>query len=274
MRSKSMLVWVGTALLGLVVGGVAACGSSGDANGCVPGDQTACDCPGGVAKGVHVCADDGKSYGTCQCGGVGGGSGSSGSGQGACGDGVPQAGECTVGSEFYCPQDCAGSASSGGPDGGDPCAGHVYYAAMVPNVASVWVSGGLTSFAAGDDMCVKLNMGADHVCDYEEVLAAEKNGELKNIPAATTAWVQRTTSAMVNGKASLPGAGGRCNDWTYSTNHISDGEYITFAAVGVPTYHLDNDTIYNMADPTHTIPGDLECGGATRNILCCYQKCK
>src|SRR5262249_16038938 len=138
---------------------------------------------------------------------------------------------------------------------------------------SVWVSGGLTSFAAGDDMCVKTNMGADHVCEYQEVLAAQANGELKAIPQGTTAWVNRLTPAMVNGMMSAPGPGGRCNVWTYGTNHISDGEYISFDQVGVPTFHLHNDTVFIMNDTTHQQPGVLQCGGESRAVLCCYQKC-
>ena len=30
----------------------------------------------------------------------------------------------------------------------------------------------------------------------------------------------------------MPGAGGRCNDWTYTTNHISDGEYVDLTSNG------------------------------------------
>lgn len=279
MGSKAKIVWIGTALLGLLAGGASGCGSSGQTGGtCIAGMQAGCDCPGGT-RGVQVCAEDGTSFGMCQCGGgAGGGSGaattSSSSGAlGACGDGIEQPGECNPANpEFYCPKDC-GMSSSSGADAGDPCDGHVYYAGMVPNVPSVWVSGGLTSLQAGDDMCVKANVGADHVCDYTEVLAAEKNGELKAIPANTTAWIQRTTTAMVNGQPSAPGPGGRCNEWTYSTNHRSDGEYIIFQQVGVPTYMLDNDTVYDPNDGSHVNLADLQCGGVNRAILCCYTKC-
>jgi hypothetical protein len=78
----------------------------------------------------------------------------------------------------------------------------------------------------------------------------------------------------MGGTASAPGPGGRCNDWKYMTNHISDGEYVTFATAGTPTFHLDNDTVFDPTMPgVHTIPGDLDCGGVTRSILCCYQAC-
>jgi len=78
---------------------------------------------------------------------------------------------------------------------------------------------------------------------------------------------------MVNGQDEHAGAGGRCNNWTYMTNHISDGEYATFDVVGVPTYHLDNDTFFDGVDTTHTIAGDLQCGGEMRNIMCCFIEC-
>ena len=52
-------------------------------------------------------------------------------------------------------------------------------------------------------------------------------------------------------------------------NHLADGEYITFDAAGVPTYHFDNDTFYDSVATEHVTPGDLDCGGQTRAILCC-----
>lgn len=290
--STSMFGWVRAALLGSVVAGIAACGSSGSSAAtttggsvCTPGKQEECACPGGT-KGVQTCADDGRSLNACECGsststgsgGAGGASGSTGTMGPMCGDGVQQAGECDPTSEghIYCAKDCDGTtaSSSASTGAGGSCAGHVSYAGLVPGVTSVWVSGGLTSLPAGDDMCQKANLGADHVCDYEEVLTAQKAGELSAVASGTTAWVQRTTSAMVNGVASPAGPGGRCNDWKYNTNHISDGEYVTFATVGQPTFHLDNDTTYDVMHPgMYTIPGDLDCNGVTRNIMCCYAAC-
>jgi hypothetical protein len=290
--STSMFGWVRAALLGSVVAGLAACGSSGSSDatsgtaGCTPGEQKSCACPGGT-EGVQLCASDGRSLEACQCGagttssgGTGGaGGGSTGTQMSTCGDGVQQPGECEPSSEthLYCAKDCDGTTatSSGSGGAGGSCAGHQYFGGSVPAVTSVWASGGLTSLAAGDDMCQKLSIGnVDHVCDYEEMLAAEKDNELAAIPAGTTFWVQRTTPAMVNGVMSAPGPGGRCNDWKYNTNHISDGEYVSFDTVGKPTYSLDNDTIFDGSNPgVHTIPGKLECNGVTRSIMCCYTKC-
>ena len=300
--STSMFGWVRAALLGSVVAGMAACGSSGSTDAtstggtvCTPGKQEECACPGGT-KGVQTCTADGRSLNACECGsststGSGGASGSSGSTgtMGAmCGDGVQQAGECDPTSEghIYCAADCdtmTATSSSSSTGAGGSCAGHVYYAGMVQDaqsnlidVPSVWTSGGLTSFAAGNYMCQNSNIAADHVCDYEEVLKAQANGELSTIAMGTTAWVQRTTTAMVAGVPSPAGPGGRCNDWKYGTNHIADGEYVTFDQVGVPTYVLDNDTQFENLPPpavsAHTQPG-LPCGGVTRKIMCCSPKC-
>jgi hypothetical protein len=276
---------------------MAACGSAGGTTntgggsptGCTPGKTETCACVGGT-MGVQTCKDDGRGFDECQCSttttssGTGGASSSSSSGSmGTCGDGQIQPSDhCdNPSSEFYCKQDCmnatTSSSSSTSSSSGDPCTGHVYYAGKFDGAPSVWANlpgaGGLTKLDAGNAQCKALNIGADHVCDYEEVLKAQQNGELANIPKGTTAWVQRTTVAMVNGAPSDPGPGGRCNDWSYATNHLSDGEYISFDDVGVPTFHLDNDTQYtDKTADGHAGPG-LDCGGVMRSILCCYTAC-
>lgn len=279
-----------------VVAALAACGSSGGTNGsggtsggCVPGATAECACIGGTT-GVQVCKDDGRGYDTCQCpttsssssSGTGGASSSSSGTVNTCGDGVIQASDhCdNPNNEFYCAQDCmnVGTGGTGGMGTGGACAGHVYYAGKYDGAPSVWANlpaaGGMTGLDAGNAQCKALNIGADHVCDYEEVLKAQTQGELSGIAAGSTAWIQRTTVAQVNGVDSQPGPGGRCNNWTYATNHISDGEYIDFATAGTPTYYLDNDTVFDAANPgLHTLP-TLQCGGVMRSILCCYQACE
>lgn len=157
--------------------------------------------------------------------------------------------------------------------------GHVYYAGKFDGASSVWAAlpgaNAMTGLAAGDAQCANLGVGADHVCDYEEVRKAEMQGELAAVPQGTIAWVQRTTVAMVNGQPSQPGPGGRCNDWTSVSDQLTDGEYATFDSQGNPTYHLDNDTIYDFATPgVHTILGDLQCGLVLRSILCCFPACE
>lgn len=212
-----------------------------------------------------------------------------------CGDGIVQAPEScddagAQGEVSTCPDDCGcpeggcgtgGGGGAGGAGGAGPTAsststgtggkcdpGQLLYAGNVPNVGPVWEANGLSGLDAGDAMCK--GIGASHVCDYEEVLAAQVRGELAAIPAGTTAWIHRTTDAIVGEKVSKPGAGGRCNDWKYATNHIADGEYADFQAAGVPTYNLDPDTVFDGANPgVHVQPG-LDCGGAKRAILCCF----
>lgn len=181
----------------------------------------------------------------------------------------------------------AGSGGAGGSGGGvccppldaGACPGHAYYAGKLDGAGSVWSelpqAMNAVGLEAGDNACKSLAVGADHVCDYEEVLLAEAQGELASIPAGTTAWVQRTTTAIVNGAPSEPGRGGNCNNWTFGGNHLADGEYATFDTTGVPTFHLDDDTIFDPNAPLgeHIIAADLQCGSTVRSILCCYPLC-
>lgn len=277
------------ALFGAVAAwGGAACGGGGQTNGCTPGQQSECACPGGGAS-VQACNAQGT-YDACQCGdenrggggsGAGDNSGGGGAGQGGgggtkpddCGNGIPDPGECDGSPEFPdCPQDCMGGQ---GGAGGNACADVVTYAGMVTNVPSAWGShmsaNGKAGYDAGVEICKTI--GADHPCEYAEVTQAEMKGELSTVAQGTNAWIHRATVAMIGGTPTNPGPGGRCNDWTYITNHISDGEYVTFDMVGIPTYHLDNDTFYDGVDTTHTIIGDLQCGGMMRALLCCYPTC-
>lgn len=281
-------------LFGLLAGIALACGdgdggAEGDGGACVPGQQVTCPCPDG-SMGVQACEAGGAFFEPCMCGGgtegasatdgdtEDGNSGSSGAD--LCGNGIEDPGECPG----ACPADCTGVDSSSG-DGGttgepDTCADVPVFVAAIPTIPSRWESGALVGFAAGQDMCRNAAMVANlpdpmqvTVCDYEQVLEAEAAGELAAIPAGTTAWIHRTTNTMVNGVASVPGSGGRCVDWIYQTNHISDGEFVTIGAGGVGTYSLDGDTFYDGVDTTHTQPGLLECGTQMRSILCCNPPC-
>jgi hypothetical protein len=275
-------IFVGAALF------LPSCGGSGETGGagCTPNETQGCACTDG-SEGNQTCNSDGTAFSPCSCNGGGGNGGSTGSagdggGQtiiGACGDGIEDQGECDTGSENFCPEDCMpGTGGAGGTTmttTSDPCEGHVTFAGLVADVGSAWGdhpgSNGKTGYEAGVEICKTI--GADHPCDYEEVLDAEAAGELAAIPQGTTAWIHRTTDAMVGGVASPAGAGGRCNNWVYKTNHISDGEYATFNMVGIPTYVLDNDTFYDGVDTTHTITGDLQCGGVNRSLFCCFPLC-
>lgn len=286
--------------LGLLSGIALACGGSGedgDGSGgsCVPGQQVACACPGG-ADGIQVCSSDGAFFGPCSCGDPTDGEATDsatdtdvetdsaeGTTGGACGNGVEDLGECEMGNPAYCPQDCSSVDDTMGDSttGSDSCADEPIYVANVPMIGSRWESGALIGFAAGQDLCRMAATAAGvpnpmevTVCDYEQVLMAEAAGEFAAIPANTTAWIHRTTVADVMAVPSAPGTGGRCVDWTYQTNHISDGEYAVFpGGGGAVQYFLDNDTFYDGVDTTHTQPGMLECGTQMRAILCCNPPC-
>ena len=257
-------------------------GSSGGT--CTPNQQVSCPCTDGTDS-VQVCKEDGSGFDVCHCGtgGSGGAGGSTTSGgagggtTGLCGNGMIDPGECDAG-EFQCPADCMGTGGAGGgtTTSSNTCEGFVTFAGFVDAVPSVWGSlpgaNGKSGYEAGVELCAPL--GADHPCTYEEVRKAEMAGELSMVAAGTTAWVHRTTPETVNGQTSAPGAGGRCNDWTYGTNHLSDGEFVHFDTIGVATYSLDNDTVFSgVAADGHADPALNPCGNLTRSIMCCYPAC-
>lgn len=239
-----------------------------DAGGeqCVAGMTIECPCLGG-GSGIQTCQADGT-FAACQCLDAGG----------AADSGRPRdAGEVE---DARIATD-SGAADTGAPDARvdsatDPCAGHVTYAGAIANAGPAWgalpSAAGLTGYEAGVAACAAI--GADHPCDYEEVVTAAAAGELSAIPAGTTAWLHRTTTVSVGGADSLPGPGARCNDWTFTGNHIADGEYVTFETMGVATYHFDPDPVFDPAAPgEHVVAGDLDCGGVVRSIFCCYPAC-
>jgi hypothetical protein len=255
--------------LGLVCGIAVACSdgeNSGDVGSCAGGVAIVCACPGG-GEGVQACTPEGEALGPCECGDDDASGetepAQTAEGDATCGDGVEDPGECPA----ACPQDCAAT--------NDPSVGGVVVVASVPLQPSRWQSGPFIGFEAGQDLCRRAaaSMGVPRplevtVCDYEQVLQAEAAGELAPL-AGTTAWVHRTTVAKIDGVKSAPGPGGRCADWTYSTNHLSDGEHMEIGAGGAATYFLDNDTFYDGIDASHAQPGALECGTESRSILCC-----
>lgn len=154
----------------------------------------------------------------------------------------------------------------------DTYTGSPIYAGRFQDAPGNWgtlsVADGFIGFEAGNTACKSI--GADHVCAYTEVLAAQSQGDFSSISQGTTAWLHRTTYEMVNGVDSPPGAGGRCNDWTADTSHVADGEYVSFDQAGVPTFHLDDDTFYDGVSTAHVQPDLLPCGGVIRDILCCH----
>ncbi len=288
--------WLWNGVLGLLAGIAISCGG-GDGDGdsgasaCVPGQQVACACADG-GEGVQQCDVSGGFFGPCTCGaGTGDGAdtdvvtdgesatGSGGSG-GLCGNGMEDAFECNMDDPSYCPEDCEDDSADGTTGTTDSCADDPIFVVQVPLQPSRWESGALVGFAAGGDLCQQAAAGAGvpdpmevTVCTYAQVVEAEMAGELAAIPAGTTAWLHRLTVADIAGVPSAPGVGGRCQDWTYSTNHIADGEFAEFSG-GPVTYNLDADTFFDGVDTTHTQPGVLECGGIMRSILCCNPVCE
>ena len=165
-------------------------------------------------------------------------------------------------------QVCGGGAGGGGGGaGGGPSyaicdgPGEITFAGSVAGATSIWMdlpgAGGLTGRLAGDEACKNAMVGADHVCDYEEIALAQQKGET-NLPDITF-WVHRTTSIPGNPLPYQPGPSARCDDWTSDAS--ADGEYGEIIGDNV-TYHLDDDL--GSLDPA------LPCGGVTRSILCCY----
>ncbi len=177
--------------------------------------------------------------------------------------------------------------------------------------SGMWSYGGFLGTAAGKAMCQAI--GADHVCAYTEVLQADAGGELTNLPANLTYWLHRTSFApdylLQNGMKACnvdadcgppadkcdvtlkecswkPGAGARCNDWTYPGGNLADGEWFKTlpdpagggVAKGSLSFHYDKDATYDgvtmqpCQDPTK-VGCAGPCSGVQRAILCCAAAC-
>jgi hypothetical protein len=163
--------------------------------------------------------------------------------------------------------------------------GHVTFAGKTGmQFGSNWSYQGQVGLAAGTAACVAI--GADHVCDYDDLVLAASNGQLATLTTSDTAWLERTASVTVAansphivvlgqpatvGKTYAVGPSSRCNDWTYSTDHLNDGEYVDFSTgTSTPTFHFDD-----MPGMIQTLPKDIPCGhnATLRDVLCCYPKC-
>lgn len=292
-----LALWAVLSAAGL--GGLAACGDSdgghGDGERCIPGQSLACACVDG-RTGAQTCQDDGT-FAACTC--AGGGSEADGGGEPAGSDAAPPPSpdaaappptpDATVPpppldaappdaaappppDAAPVPPDAAPLPPDAAPDP-NPFIGRVWVTGWRDNLNSDW-SGmpeamGAIGLAAGNAYC-NFTSGA-HVCDYLEMRAAERAGQFAPVPVGTTAWVQRTTPELVDGQLSEPGQGGNCVDWTFTGNHIADGEYVEFAADGLHFY-LDNDTHFDgMPSPSVQFPG-LPCGGIARSLFCCIEQ--
>jgi cysteine-rich repeat protein len=195
-----------------------------------------------------------------------------------CPNGLPDPGEC--GPEGTCPEDCMKCGNGTvdpnecGPMGACPedCClpqNTQIYAGNIPSSGPVWTYQGLTGLDAGNAACQSI--GADHACTYAEIREAEIQGELTGLASGLTAWLHRTTDVP---GAAMPGAGCRCNEWKYATNHISDGEFLTMQAGGVVSYTFDpGSCLFDANNPGMYTTAGLDCGGATRAIFCCFAEC-
>lgn len=241
-------------LLGALV--AVTCGKSGDGDSggsCTPGMAYACTCPDGRA-GAASCTLDGLP-GICMCTST---TDATGSGSTSGSSGTADTG---------CSTECGDTTAPSGSTDTGACGPII--AGKLDNVAVPWSYMGQMGVAAGTAMCGSI--GADHLCDYEEVLAADEAGELEGM-VNITAWIHRTTVESVEGVPSAPSPGGRCVDWSDGTGTLADGEWVEFGPDGL-LYHLDPDTFYDGMDGSHTDAVAFPCMTITRSVLCCHASC-
>jgi cysteine-rich repeat protein len=230
-----------------------------------------------------------------------------------------------AGDPNWCLCASSGNGGSGGGSTVDPCDGFISVAGYVVSkqdpanpahpvgtdntngsniagISSVWNYAGQLGVPAGNELCAAI--GGDHVCEWDEVVAAAEKGELSVLPPGQSFWIHRTASTvMIGATPTAPGPGGRCNDWTYPTNHISDSEVAIWTPanpaglaagwqqvtgpMGTPTNlyaFYDNDTIYTGNPGDNHQGAGLNCGGqgaptgsdTTKGIglVCCYAACE
>ena len=125
---------------------------------------------------------------------------------------------------------------------------------------SIWSYQGNQGVAAANAMCAQVAADA-RACTYAELVTANQQGDFNQEfvnSQGETGWVHRVaTTVTVNGRDIAPGAGARCVDWTYGSNHLADGEYFTINADGL-TFTFD---------PDPTVRGATDCGGVQSNCL-------
>jgi len=224
-------------IIGLLAS-IMTCGCGSGRKSCIPGEQVECTCSGqNSMKSLQTCNADGSAFGECS--------------------------------------GCDESASNSTGGQVDPCAGKLIFAGFA-TIGVPWEYLGATGTEAGIKSCKAL--AADNVCDYEQLkeIFADPGahpGDIDTLLSLVqagipkTAWVNRTTSELVGGIVSMPGPGGRCNDWTDATASY-DGEFITISNDGGSIsgkFSLDADTL--------TAGPGLDCS-SQHDIPCCYPPCK
>ncbi len=221
-----------------------------------------------------------------------------------CGDGVRQQWEkCDQGAQngaAGCTKACATTC------GYTECSKAKVFKKVVSNMASpttvgdglpsAWSYQGYVGLAAGKALCQ--DVGADHVCSYDETVEADLRGELPDlaVPSNLTYWLRRTSDVADAAKfnvvcakkadcgiaqvcvpgldgairacASLPGEGGSCVDWAGNADDVSDGEWFerakppsAFAAGGVTKGSF---SFHFDADTTLDGTPDHTCHDATK----------
>ncbi len=177
------------------------------------------------------------------------------------------------------------STSANSTASGAPCAATPTFAAKAAmQFGSLWVYDAQVGLTAGNQAC--MDVGADHVCDYDDIVLAASKGELAALAPTDTAWLQRTHDVTVSatsprivvlGHPAVVGTtykvskASRCIDWTYAGEYLNDGEFVAFESGGnAPTFHLDDDPCAIQPSPK-----DIPCGhdALLRSVLCCYAKC-
>lgn len=171
-----------------------------------------------------------------------------------------------------------------------------------------WRFGELNGLEAGHAMCKAI--GADHVCEYQEILAADVAGAFAAFPLELSFFLQRTTNVVdptepkpcaadkecTSGFCDVDvqvcswkaGKGGNCNDWTTSSGIFADAEWFEVyrdggmynsgaAPIGSLSFFFDAYTKYTAVNDNlcHSSdkPGCAGHCGAPRAIPCCSPPC-
>lgn len=157
---------------------------------------------------------------------------------------------------------------------------------------STWGKGeAVTGRAFAQNAC-GVKFAGSHVCTFSETNRAV-NG-LKEVPRdGSSMWLERTQAVNYKGE-SFPqdtNGGGHCEDWTYDTNHRSNGEWVSLVPVNTSVtedgvtrtitdenrFFMDktpifdpNDDAIGAANKEPGMPCGSANGGQGRKIGCCF----
>ncbi len=149
---RSVRRLVSLLILSFFAGAAATCSNDGAEtdDGCMPGLQVNCGCPGGGMQGVQICSSDGAGFGACMGCGV---AGSEGTSAGEDSDGVTtsgasmgSSGAVSDGGEVTGPGGSEGGESSGGGESSAGSEGGESAEGGEPTFAWVWVDHGGPAF--------------------------------------------------------------------------------------------------------------------------------